>query len=74
MKIQFRPFTNEELSKRTSFSKNSIAYVLCVRRLTEVYHLSSHDAKTIVDDCCSTGKPLISHLRPLMEYNPELFV
>lgn len=74
MKIKFRPFTHEELYKRTSFSKNSIAYTLCTRRLVEVYHLSLHDAKTIVDDCCLTHKPLILHLRPLMESNPELFV
>lgn len=74
MKIQFRPFTNEELYKHTSFSKNSIAYVLCLRRLTEVYCLSLHDAKAIVDDCCLTHKPLILYLRPLMESNPELFI
>ena len=74
MKIQFRPFTNEELYKHTSFSKNSIAYVLCLRRLMEVYCLDLYNAKTIVDDCCLTHKPLILHLRPLMESNPELFI
>ena len=74
MKIQFRPFTNEELYKHTSFSKNSIAYASCLRRLMEVYYLSFHDAKTIVDDSCLTHKPLILYLRPLMESNPELFI
>ena len=74
MKIKFRPLTNEELNKPTTFSANSIAYTLCVKRLTQIYYLDQHDAKAIVDDCCLTGKPLISHLRPLMESNPELFV
>lgn len=40
----------------------------------QIYYLDQHDAKAIVDDCCLTGKPLISHLRSLMESNPELFV
>lgn len=74
MKIQFKPFTNEELNKPTTFSTKSIAYTLCVKRLMQIYYLDHHDAKAIVDDCCLTGKPLISHLRSLMESNPELFI
>lgn len=74
MKIKFKPFTNEELYEHTSFSRSSIAYTLCTRILMEVYHLSLHDAKAIVDDCCLTHKPLILYLRPLMESNPELFI
>lgn len=74
MKIKFRPLTNEELNKSTTFSTKSIAYILCIKRLIHIYYLDQHDAKAIVDDCCLTGKSLISHLRPLMESNPELFV
>ena len=74
MKIKFRPLTNEELNEPTAFSANSIAYTLCIKRLIQIYCLDQHDAKAVVDDCCLTGKPLISHLRPLMESNPELFV
>ena len=74
MKIKFRPLTNEELNEPTTFSTNSIAYVLCITRLIHIYYLDQHAAKAIVNDCCLTGKPLISHLRPLMESNPELFV
>ena len=74
MKIKFSPFTNEQLNEPTIFRANSIAYTLCVKRLTQIYYLDQHDAKAIVDDCCLTGKPLISHLRLLMESNPELFV
>lgn len=74
MKIRFSPFTHEELYKPISFSKNSIAYTLCIVRLIHIYYLDQHDAKAVVDDCCLTGKPLISHLRPLTESNPELFI
>lgn len=74
MKIKFSPFTNEQLNEPTTFKVNSISYILCTKRLIHVYHLDQHNVKTIVDDCCLTGKPLISHLRPLMESNPELFV
>ena len=74
MEIKFSPFTNEQLNEPTTFRTNSIAYILCIKRLVQIYHLDQHDAKAIVDDCCLTSKPLISHLRPLMESNPELFI
>lgn len=74
MKIKFTPFTPSELNEPTTFVIGSIAHKFCIGKLIHVYHLNSHDAKAIADDCCLTGKPLMSHLRPLMESNPELFI